>query len=61
MKKKKMKKKKNKIIIIINMLKKYILNLKWKHVNNKLLSMYIHNSLLQSIELMKKRIIIKYI
>lgn len=56
-----MKKKKNKIIIIINMLKKYILNLKWKHVNNKLLSMYIHNSLLQSIELMKKRIIIKYI
>ena len=57
-----MKKKKNKIIIRINiMLKNFILNLKWKHVNDKLLSIYIHNSLLKSIELMKKRIVIKYI
>ena len=42
------------------MLKNYIINLKWKHVDNSLI-FYIQQSILKSIDLIKKRIILKYI
>ena len=42
------------------MLKNYIINLKWKHVEKSLIP-YIQKSIMKSIELHKKRIILKYI